>query len=67
LFWKEKFAQGYLSQPDLLAEAACLKSRLAGADCPLVFCHNDALLANIVHQQDKDRVGNILLIRLKQL
>jgi len=50
--------QGYLSKTDLLAEAALLKERLGNAASPVVFCHNDALLANIVYQQEKEQVGH---------
>jgi hypothetical protein len=54
--WKEKFVQGYLSKTELLAEAAQLKERLGSAASPVVFSHNDALLANIVYQQEKEQV-----------
>ena len=56
LFWKEKFVQGYLSRTELMAEAAALKNRLAGTASPVVFCHNDALLANIVYQPENQKV-----------
>lgn len=53
---QEKFVQGYPGKTELLAEAANLKERLRKAASPVVFCHNDALLANIVYQQKEDRV-----------
>jgi len=58
--WKEKFVQGYLSKTELLAEAAQLQERLGNAASPVVFSHNDALLANIVYQQEKEQVGNLI-------
>ena len=45
-----------MSKTELLHEAAALKCRLEQTASPVVFCHNDALLANIVYQQEKDQV-----------
>ncbi len=58
--WKEKFVQGYLSKTELLAEAAQLQERLGNAASPVVFSHNDALLANIVFQQEKEQAWNFI-------
>jgi thiamine kinase-like enzyme len=59
LFWKEKFVQGYATKAELLREAAALQLRLENAASPVVFCHNDALLANIVYQPESEKVTNI--------
>ena len=44
---------------ELQAEAAWLQARLETATCPVVFCHNDALLDNIVLQHNNNSVAFI--------
>merc|ERR1719147_134051 len=46
----------FLSKQQLLDEANYLEQLLSESDCPIVFCHNDALLGNIVLRRDE---GNL--------
>merc|ERR1719309_1835047 len=50
---QERFEKEYLTKPQLREEAAKLKALLPSCCSPVVFCHNDALLANIVLDGDK--------------
>jgi len=49
----------FLSKQQLLDEADYLEKLLSSSKCPIVFCHNDALLGNIVLQPNNNAVSFI--------
>jgi len=48
-----RFAKEYLTKAELREEASQLECLLSSSSSPVVFCHNDVLLANVVVQDDK--------------
>ena len=44
------------SKDELIAEFASLEKQLKLLDSPIVFCHNDLLLGNIVHNEAKKSI-----------
>jgi ethanolamine kinase len=47
------------SKEKLVSEFASLEKQLKLLDSPLVFCHNDLLLGNIVHNEAKKSIAFI--------
>ena len=54
-----KLVSGWASREELYQEASLLRSHLETTSSPVVFCHNDALLANIVIQPTNNEVAFI--------
>lgn len=50
---QQRLVKEYLTKAELRSEAAELECLLSTCSSPTVFCHNDALLANVVVQDDK--------------
>merc|ERR550534_1636005 len=50
---EERMKTEFLSRDEILAEFNMLKDLLDLKSIPLVFCHNDALLPNIVYKDGK--------------
>jgi len=55
----ERLVGGWASREELYQEARLLRSHLETSDSPVVFCHNDALLANIIIQPKHNEVAFI--------
>lgn len=53
---RDRLTVEFPSKDELRVELAELKRDLSESDCPIVFCHNDALLGNIVLRRDE---GNL--------
>jgi len=51
----DRLLKEWMNKDQLKSELKSLKSLLEGTSSPIVFCHNDALLGNIVLQNEKDR------------
>jgi len=50
---QHKFSKEYLTKAELREEVSTLQNLLSSCDSPVVFCHNDVLLNNVVVQEDK--------------
>ncbi|XP_058800779.1 ethanolamine kinase 1 [Phymastichus coffea] len=53
---QNKFEKLIKPKSILLSEYQLLKEKLLMLDSPIVFCHNDLLLANILHDKKKNKV-----------
>jgi len=52
----ERLVKEWMTKEELRMEVSKLKSMLENCSSPVVFCHNDALLANCVVQKDLNKV-----------
>lgn len=51
-----RFVSSIPSKGELEREVSLLEAHLSGLGSPVVFCHNDLLVKNIIYQQELDRV-----------
>ena len=56
---KERLKTEWFSRDQLRQESNFLQNMLQDTSCPVVFCHNDALLGNIVLQHNNNSVAFI--------
>lgn len=51
-----RFVSSIPSKAELEQEVSLLEKHLSGLGSPVVFCHNDLLVKNIIYQEKEDRV-----------
>lgn len=51
-----RFVSSIPSRGELEREVSLLEAHLSGLGSPVVFCHNDLLVKNIIYQPEQDRV-----------
>ncbi|ESO97520.1 hypothetical protein LOTGIDRAFT_228190 [Lottia gigantea] len=56
---QDRYSTKIPSQEKLFLEVAEIKSHLEALKSPIVFCHNDLLLNNIIYDKKADKVGFI--------
>lgn len=56
---QEKFVKEIPKRSDLLHELEWVRTRLVQLGSPVVFCHNDLLLANILYEKESDALNFI--------
>lgn len=56
MFVFSRFEKVIKSHSSLLHEYQTLKDSLSKIDSPVVFCHNDLLLTNILYNQERNQV-----------
>jgi len=57
--YSDRLSREWWSRQELSDEAQYLENLLGDSTCPVVFCHNDALLGNIVLQHNNNSVAFI--------
>ncbi|KAK6191748.1 hypothetical protein SNE40_003353 [Patella caerulea] len=56
---QERYLKFIPKKDELIAELELLRSHLDALNSPVVFCHNDLLLNNIIYDSETDKIGFI--------